>query len=95
MSLFYIKKEILPGIDVGVALQLLIVKLLNTNTIDFPNVNSSYSGLLYLPMEKIIKNVRWIEWKYELGNYILDMLFAKYKKRGVIMQNIPMKNQDK
>ena len=57
-KIIYIKKEILPGIDVGVALQLLIVKLLNTNTIDFPNVNSSYSGLLYLPMEKNYQNCK-------------------------------------
>ena len=57
-KIIYIKKEILPGIDVGVALQLLIVKLLNTNTIDFPNVNSSYSGLLYLPMEKFYQKCK-------------------------------------
>ena len=36
----YVKKDILAAIVVGVVLQPLRVKLLNTNTIDFPHVNS-------------------------------------------------------
>ena len=38
------KKDILAGIVVGVVLQALLVKLLNTNINDFPQVNSWYSG---------------------------------------------------